>query len=139
MTGISIFDKIHGCIAASWIGSSMGAVTEGLTIEQIEKDFGRIDSLMQYTRKGKIFRRPGGPYYTYHTDERDPGMTEDGIERQKIITEAIRKKNGSITVNDFAESFLEKMKPEFFGYLTEPTDELFFGLLKGGVPHISQM
>lgn len=129
-----LFDKIHGCIAGSWIGSSMGAITEGLTVPQIQEKYGVLQELLPYVRQGKKFRRPGGPYYVYHTDEREPGMTEDGIERQKLITLAIAAKKGRITVNDYAESFLSNIRTEYFGYLTEPTDELFYGLLKGGVP-----
>lgn len=128
-----LFNKIHACIAASWIGSSMGAITEGLTVEEIKEKYGILKELLPFTRKGKHFRRPGGPYYTYKTDEREPGMTEDGIERQKLITLAIAAKNDRIFIDDYAKSFLENIKPEYFGYLTEPTDEIFYKMLKGGV------
>ncbi len=130
----SIFDKIHGCIAASWIGSSMGAITEGLSVNDIVEQFGVLDRLLSFERKGKRFRRPGGPYYEYHTDKREPGMTEDGIERQKLITLAIQSKSGRISVEDYAKSFVEHINAKNFGYLTEPTDELFYKLLIGGVP-----
>ncbi len=132
-----LLDKIHGCIAASWIGSSMGAITEGLTVSQIKEKFGILEELLPYVRQGKRFRRPGGPYYDYYTDEREPGMTEDGIERQKLVTLAIAERNGRITVDDYAKSYVKNIKTEYLGYLTEPTDEIFLGMIKGGVPPAS--
>lgn len=132
-----LLNKIHGCIAASWAGSSMGAVTEGLTLAKIKEKYGILQEFVPYVREGKHFRRPGGPYYDYYTDEREPGMTEDGIERQKLITLTIRDKNGRITVDDYAKGFLKYIRTEYFGHLTEPTDEMFYGMLKGGVPPAS--
>ncbi len=67
-------DKFKGCIAATWIGSSMGAVVEGWSRERIKETYGYFDKLVEYR------------HYENVTDwTRKPGTTEDGIERQKLI------------------------------------------------------
>ena len=48
-------DKYFGCIAASWIGSSMGAAVEGWDYERIEEKYGRLDRLLP------ILPVPAGP------------------------------------------------------------------------------
>ena len=41
-------DKFRGCIAASWIGSAMGAAVEGWSPEQIREKHGYLDRLLPY-------------------------------------------------------------------------------------------
>lgn len=128
-------DKILGCLAGTAIGSSMGAATENMSPEEIAKQFGKLDRLVPFVREGKIFRRPAGPTYQYHRDERDPGMTEDGVERQFLLTLAIVDKCGRITADDLARVWLQEIQPDkHFGYLIEPTDAMFYRLLAGGLP-----
>jgi len=65
-----LFDKIYGCIAASNIGSAMGAGVEGWSTEK----FGVLDRFLPYNMGGR---------------EMPPGTTEDGIERQRLMCTAI--------------------------------------------------
>ena len=41
-------DNFLGCIAASWVGSAMGAAVEGWTRERIKETHGYLDRLVPY-------------------------------------------------------------------------------------------
>ena len=84
-------DRFAGCIAASWVGSAMGAAVEGWSPERIEKEHGFLDKLMPYCHyQGRTA-----------TDwQRPPGTTEDGIERQRLIATAIIEKKDRILASD---------------------------------------
>ena len=69
-------EKFFGCIAGCHIGSSMGAAVEGWTYDRIEKEYGTVEKLL--------------PYQHYRNGwTREPGTTEDGVERQKLMITAI--------------------------------------------------
>jgi len=111
----SLFDKIYGCIAASQVGSAMGVVVEGWSIEQIEKKYGVLDRLL--------------PWQNWPA-----GTTEDGIERQRLMCTAIIEKGGRITAQDLAKIWIRDIKPESFGRLMLFQDRIFYDLVKAGVP-----
>src|SRR5690606_1669835 len=65
---------------------------------------------------------------------RPPGMTEDGMERHRLLTTAIIEKGGRITVEDVARIWVRDIDPEKFGYLLGPQDQVIYYSLKAGVP-----
>ena len=61
---VTLYDKIRGCIAGSWVGSSMGAAVEGWSHDRIVETYGWLDRLLPYK------------HYTSYTDwQRQPGTT----------------------------------------------------------------
>ncbi len=73
---VPLREKFFGCIAACHIGSSMGAVVEGWPYDRIEKEYGTHDRLRTYQHYRNGWNR-------------EPGTTEDGVERQKLMITAI--------------------------------------------------
>ena len=100
-----LFDRIYGCEAACTIANAMGDITEGNTYKQIEEKWGFVETFMPQDIEGRV--RPSdttlGPPFITHAHRRVPGMTEDGMERHRLVTSAIIKKGGRITVWDLAE------------------------------------
>src|SRR5690349_14107579 len=104
-------DKFRGCIAGSWVGSAMGAVVEGWPYEKTEKTYGVLDKLLPYK------------HYIEYTDwARAAGTTEDGIERQKLISTAIIEKQDRILAADLLAIWVRDMDPEKMVYKQEPFD-----------------
>ena len=90
---VSLKDKFFGCIAGCHIGSSMGAPVEGNSWSRIEKEHGTLEKLL--------------PYHHYGNSNnwmREPGTTEDGVERQKLIITAIIEKQDRINAEDLRRS-----------------------------------
>lgn len=138
-----LFAKIYGCEAAGTIGNSMGDVTEGLTWQQIEAQYGFVDQLLPQKKKGFVvdgntpehtLPHPLGPALVYHEHERPPGMTEDGMERHRLCTSAIIRKGGRIDLTDLAKTWLSDIDPAKFGYLLGPQDQVIYYSLKAGIP-----
>jgi ADP-ribosylglycohydrolase len=119
----TLFDKVYGCLAASRVASSMGAAVEGWHAERIAATYGFLDRLLPYT------------HYSHRgiTWERMPGTTEDGIERQKLICQAIIEKQDRITVEDLARVAVERVDPEKMWYMSEPDDIKLVQFLKAGI------
>jgi len=116
-------DKFRGCIAGSWVGSSMGAVVEGWPAEKIKATYERLDKLEPYK------------HYIEYTDwSRPAGTTEDGIERQKLITTAILGKKDRILAQDLAAVWARDLDPAKMIYKQEPYDTALCSLIKAGVP-----
>lgn len=114
-------EKFTGCIGASWIGSSMGAVVEGWSREEIEDEFGWFDELVAYERRGR---------------EREPGTTEDGIERQRAIATAIIENEGKIKPHDLVEVWIRDNDKEKMQYRTIPFDWALLDMARAGVPPV---
>jgi ADP-ribosylglycohydrolase len=116
-------ENFSGCIAASWIGSAMGAAVEGWSAKRIAETHGRLASLQPYK------------HYTDVTDwERLPGTTEDGIERQKLIATAIIEKQGRIKAHDLVRVWLRDLDPERMVFKQERFDVSLLELARAGVP-----
>ena len=83
---IALREKFYGCIAGVHIGSAMAAPVEGWAYEKIESEYGTLEEFHPYH------------HYKGTTDwVREPGTTEDGVERQKLMITAIMEKGGRIT------------------------------------------
>ena len=122
MTGL--YDKIYGCLAASRVGSAMGAAVEGWSPERIQETYGYVDrfySYLHYANRGVTWQRP-------------PGTTEDGIERQKLFCRAIIAKQDRVTAEDVARASVEATDLDKMWFMTEPDDQRLMQFLKTGVP-----
>ena len=120
---VTLREKFRGCIAASWIGSAMGAVVEGWSREKIQQTYGFLDRLVSYK------------HYVQYTDwQRPPGTTEDGIERQRLMTTAIIDKQGRIKAEDLAAVWVRDLDPAKIAYKQEPFDKSLLEAARAGVP-----
>lgn len=119
----STFEKIYGCLAASRVASSMGAAVEGWHADKIVSTYGYLEELQSYT------------HYSHRgiTWKRMPGTTEDGIERQKLMCQAIIEKQDRITVEDMARVAVERVDPDKMWYMSEPDDIKLVQFLKVGI------
>jgi ADP-ribosylglycohydrolase len=118
---VTLQDKFYGCIAGCHIGSAMGAAVEGMTYPEIEKKYGFVDKLLPYEhyRNGWV---------------REPGTTEDGVERQRLMITAIMKKQGRVTAEDVRATWLEHMNPNAGGMVSEPFEGILYQMAKSGIP-----
>lgn len=118
---ITLRDKFFGCVSACHVGSSMGAPCEGWLHERIEAKYGTIDRLM--------------PYQHYSNGwNREPGTTEDGCERQKLMITAIMEKKDRVNAEDVRKIWVRDMKPEQAGMISEPFEMRLLEMAKSGIP-----
>jgi len=115
------FEKVFGCLAASQIGSAMGAAVEGWSWQAIRERYGRLEELLPYEHYQNGWQRP-------------PGTTEDGIERQRVFLRAIRRARGRPTADDVAAVWREEVDSEKAAWCMEPFDRHLIRLAKAGVP-----
>ncbi len=118
---ISLREKFFGCIAACHVGSSMGAPCEGWPYERIEEKYGTIDRLMSYQHYNNGWNR-------------EPGTTEDGCERQKLMITAIIEKRDRVNAEDVRKIWVRDMKPEQAGMISEPFEMRLLEMAKSGIP-----
>ncbi len=124
---LTLREKFHGCIAATWAGSAMGAAVEGWTPERIRKEHGFLERLLPYR------------HYAGRNDsewDRLPGTTEDGIERQKLIATAIIEKRDRIKVHDLVRVWLRDLDGAKMAYKQEGFDLSLLELARAGVPPV---
>jgi len=112
----------------------MGDVTEGLTYEAIEAKYGLLQELLPQERTERIRRQPSGPDFHYKAHHRPAGMTEDGMERHRLMCTAIIEKCGRVSAEDVARIWVRDIDPDKFGYLIGPQDQVIYYCLKAGVP-----
>jgi ADP-ribosylglycohydrolase len=114
-------DKFFGCIAACHIGSSMGAVVEGWSYDRVEKQYGTHDRFQTYQHYSNGWNR-------------EPGTTEDGVERQKLMITAIIEKKDRVNAEDVRATWLRDIKPESAGMVSEPFEATLLAMAKSGIP-----
>jgi ADP-ribosylglycohydrolase len=131
-----LFDRIYGCEAACTIANAMGDITEGNTWKQIEEKWGFVDTFLPQEIEGRVRSSDTtlGPAFVTHAHRRVPGMTEDGMERHRLLTSAIIRKGGRVTVWDLAEAWATEIDPSKFGYLLGPQDQVIYYSIKAGIP-----
>jgi ADP-ribosylglycohydrolase len=118
---VSLREKFFGCVVGCHVGSSLGAPCEGWSYEQIEAKHGTIDRLM--------------PYQHYNNGwNREPGTTEDGCERQKLMITAIIEKKDRVNAEDVRKIWVRDMKPEQAGMISEPFEMRLLEMAKSGIP-----
>jgi ADP-ribosylglycohydrolase len=116
-------DKFFGCIAGVHVGSAMAAPVEGWTYRRIEETYGTLDKML--------------PYHHYQSTtgwRREPGTTEDGVERQKLIITAIDRKQGRITAEDLRAVWVSDMNPKGAGVISEPFEGPLLAMAKTPIP-----
>jgi len=120
---VTLRDKFFGCIAGVHIGSAMAAPVEGWSYDRIEAEYGTLDRFLPYH------------HYRSTTDwVRDPGTTEDGVERQKLIITAIMRKQDRITAEDLRAVWVTDMNPKGAGVISEPFEGPLLAMAKTPVP-----
>ncbi|WP_085506145.1 ADP-ribosylglycohydrolase family protein [Thalassobacillus devorans] len=130
----TLHSKIKGCIAGSRIGSSMAMPTEHMPIDDIDRKYGRIEELRSVEQNAKKFRWPHGPETRKKQFTYMEGSTEDGIERQKLIADAIIERQERINIHDLARSWQRNITEDKFGYALHWSDKQFFDMLNAGMP-----
>ena len=118
---VRLRDKFRGCIAASWVGSAMGAAVEGWSRERIKEAYGYLDRLLPYVHYPRDWQRPAG-------------TTEDGIERQKLIATAIIEKQDRILAQDLVAVWVRDLDPARMAYKQERFDRSLLEMARAGVP-----
>ncbi|HZG86429.1 ADP-ribosylglycohydrolase family protein [Paenibacillus sp.] len=114
-------DKFYGCIAGVHVGSAMGAQVEGWSWQKIEETYGTLDKLVSYQ------------HYNNGWD-REPGTTEDGVERQKLMITAIMEKQDRVNAEDVRAAWVKYIKPESAGMISEPFEAVLLAMAKSGIP-----
>ena len=122
----TLYEKVYACLAASRVASAMGAVVEGFSPEKIRDTYGFVDRFYPYEH----FAERGIRWM------REPGTTEDGIERQNLLSRAIIAKQDRISCEDFARTLLECLDPEKMVYTSMPDDLKALNYLRAGVPAV---
>ena len=120
---VSLREKFFGCIAGCHIGSSMGAPVEGRSWEAIEKEYGTLDKLLPYHHYGKS-----------NNWMREPGTTEDGVERQKLMITAIIEKQDRINAEDLRRAWVDHMNPNAAGLVSEPFEGALLAMARTHIP-----
>ncbi len=120
---VSLREKFFGCIAGCHIGSAMGAPVEGRSWERIEREYGTLDRLLPYHHYGKS-----------NNWVREPGTTEDGVERQKLMITAIIEKQDRINAEDLRRAWVEHMNPNAAGLVSEPFEGALLAMAKTHIP-----
>lgn len=123
MERTKLHDKFFGCIAGVHIGSAMAAPVEGWPWRRIEAEYGTLDRFLPYH------------HYRHTTDwVREPGTTEDGVERQKLIITAIMRKQDRITAEDLRAVWVSDMNPNGAGVVSEPFEGPLLAMAKTPIP-----
>ena len=118
---IILQDKFFGCICGCHIGSAMGAPVEGMTYEEIDRKYGYVDGYLPYQHYGNGW-------------DREPGTTEDGVERQKLMISAIMEKEGRVTAEDVRTAWNKYANPNAGGWVSEPFEGVLLKMAKTGIP-----
>lgn len=119
--GVPLREKFFGCIAGCHIGSAMAAPVEGWPWQRIEKEHGTLDRFL--------------PYQHYRNGwTREPGTTEDGVERQKLMITAILEKKDRVNAEDVRRIWLRDIKPESAGMVSEPFEATLLAMARSGIP-----
>ncbi len=120
-SSVPLREKFFGCIAGCHIGSSMAAPVEGWSYDRIEKQYGTLDRLLTYQHYGNGWAR-------------EPGTTEDGVERQKLMITAIIDKQDRVTAEDVRRTWVRDIKPESAGMVSEPFEAILLAMAKTPIP-----
>jgi ADP-ribosylglycohydrolase len=118
---VDLREKFFGCIAGCHIGSAMAAPVEGWPWEQIEKEYGALDKFLPYQHYGSGWVR-------------EPGTTEDGVERQKLMITAIIEKQDRVNAEDIRKIWVRDIKPESAGKVSEPFEADLLAMAKTPIP-----
>jgi ADP-ribosylglycohydrolase len=118
---VSLREKFFGCIAGLYVGSALKGPCEGWPWQNIQAKYSTIDRMIGYQ--------------DYHNGwNREPGTTEDGVERSKMMSTAIIEKKDRVTAEDVRAIWVRDMKPEAAGMISEPFEGVLLAMAKSGIP-----
>ncbi len=120
-SAVPLREKFLGCIAGCHVGSAMGAPVEGWPYDRIEKEHGTLDRLLPYEHYGNGWKR-------------EPGTTEDGVERQKLMITAILEKQGRVNAEDVRKAWVDHMNPNAPGLVSEAFEGTLLAMARSGIP-----
>ncbi|GGH86854.1 ADP-ribosylglycohydrolase [Pullulanibacillus pueri] len=123
MSNESLREKFFGCIAGVHIGSAMGAAVEGWDYQKIEERYGTLQELLKYEHYNNGWVR-------------EPGTTEDGVERQKLMITAMIEKQDRVNAEDVKSIWIRDIKPESAGMVSEPFEATLLAMAKSGIPAV---
>lgn len=138
MDDSTLFKKVFGSVAASNIGSAMGAAVEWVSVpgggwKAVEEHFGWVDGLIPWVQADRDVRYwNNSPPLHYFRMEMAPGMTEDGAEIRYLLEQAIIEKRGRVTVEDVAAIWRREIKRSDIGRLVNPHIAIHFDRLCAG-------
>ncbi|HZG86430.1 ADP-ribosylglycohydrolase family protein [Paenibacillus sp.] len=118
---VTLRDKFYGCLIGVHVGSAMGAPVEGWSWRKIEDTYGTLDKLVSYEHYNNGWQR-------------EPGTTEDGVERQKLMITAIIEKQDRVNAEDVRKAWVKYIKPESAGMISEPFEAVLLAMAKSGIP-----
>ena len=118
---VSLREKFFGCIAGCHVGSAMGAAVEGWSWERIQREHGTLDRFLPYEHYGNGWVR-------------EPGTTEDGVERQKLMITAIIEKQDRVNAEDVRRIWVRDIKPEAPGNVSEPFEGMLLKIAQTSIP-----
>lgn len=119
--GVSLRDKFFGCITGVHLGSAMAAPVEGWPWKRIQEQHGTLERLLTYEHYGNGWKR-------------EPGTTEDGVERQKLMITAIIEKQDRVNAEDVRRIWLRDIKPESAGKVSEPFEAVLLAMARTPIP-----
>lgn len=138
MQDTQLFKKVFGSVAASNIGSAIGAAVEWVSVpgggwKALEDHFGWVEDLLPWVQQDREVRYwNNSPPLRYQHMDMAPGMTEDGAEIRYLLALAMIEKGGRITVEDMAEIWKREIKREDIGRLVNPHIVIHLDRLKAG-------
>lgn len=133
-----LFKKVYGSVAASNIGSAIGAAVEWVSVpgggwKALEEHFGWVETLLPWVQHDRQVRYwNNSPPLRYQHMDMPAGMTEDGAEIRYLLELAIIQKMGRVTVEDLAEVFRREIKREDIGRLVNPHIVIHLDRLRAG-------
>lgn len=100
-----LFDAVYGCLLGGAIGDAMGGATEMMHYKQIERVFGRVETLQPRGAAPDTARfEPGAP----------AGQVTDDTRLRNLLCSAIIRVGGRVTADDWAKTWLDEMEGWFF-------------------------
>ncbi len=114
-------DKFFGCILGVHVGSAMGAPVEGWPYQRIQDTHGTLTELLPYEHYGNGWVR-------------EPGTTEDGVERQKLMITAIVEKQDRVNAEDVRAIWVRDVKDGAAGTVSEPFEGTLMAMARSGIP-----
>lgn len=118
---VRLREKFFGCITGVHLGSSMGAPMESSPWQAIEQKYGTLDRLVAYEHYNNGWMR-------------EPGTTEDGVERQKLMITAIIEKQDRVDAEDVRRIWIRDIKPESAGKVSEAFEAVLLAMARTPMP-----
>jgi ADP-ribosylglycohydrolase len=118
---LTLLEKFYGCIVGDYVGSAMGAAVENWSFERIRAEYGTLDRLVSYMQYDNGWMR-------------EPGTTEDGVERQKLMVSAIMAKQDRVSCNDVVRRWITDIRPGAAGGVSEPFEGVLLEIARSGIP-----